>query len=84
MDKYLIAGLGNPGRTYLETRHNAGFLLIDRLVEAFSADGPEDRGNHLAWNAEIHGHEVCLIKPLTYMNVSGAAVASSATVTLTG
>jgi len=69
----LIVGLGNPGTEYARTRHNAGFMLIDRLSEAYSIR--MSRHGKGAWGAgRIAGAEVTLLKPLTYMNLSGQAV----------
>lgn len=68
-------GLGNPGRGYEDTRHNVGFMLIDRLGEAYEikCDKP---GWRSCWGSGvIAGEEVVLIKPHTYMNLSGDAVA---------
>lgn len=72
----LIVGLGNPGRDYEWTRHNFGFMLIDYLAR--SAGAPElKRGEcrALVGRAEIEGATVELIKPQTYMNLSGEAIA---------
>ena len=70
----LIAGLGNPGKEYAKTRHNAGFMVLDRLAEKCGAGIPS-----VKWNAEIRkvrigSENVLLMKPLTYMNESGKAV----------
>jgi PTH1 family peptidyl-tRNA hydrolase len=71
----LIVGLGNPGREYAETRHNLGFMLIDRLMER--AGGRRFRAESNAKVAEvtIAGRRVMLAMPQTYMNLSGNAVA---------
>ena len=70
----LIVGLGNPGREYELTRHNLGFLLIDRMMER--AGGRRFRGeaNADVAQVEVAGERVLLVKPLTYMNLSGNAV----------
>lgn len=69
----LIVGLGNPGSEYADTRHNAGFMLVDRLSceygIRFTVKGKGARGN-----GRIAGEAVTLLKPLTYMNRSGLAV----------
>lgn len=72
--KYLIAGLGNPGPQYELTRHNIGFLILDRLAEKHKADFSTTR---LADKSEvkIKGRQIHLIKPNTYMNLSGKAIA---------
>ncbi|MEW6127152.1 MAG: aminoacyl-tRNA hydrolase [Acidobacteriota bacterium] len=70
----LIVGLGNPGRDYEKTRHNLGFMLIDRLFER--AGGHRFREEASAEIAEVNlaGERIMLVKPLTYMNLSGNAV----------
>ena len=71
--KYLIVGLGNIGPEYAETRHNIGFMVLDYLAKKF--DGQFDTGRH-AFVAEIKtkGRTFVLVKPTTYMNLSGKAV----------
>ncbi len=71
--KYLIAGLGNPDTHYLNTRHNAGFLIADALAEACKASFSDARH---AWMAEAsyRGRKAVIIKPTTFMNLSGKAV----------
>ncbi len=72
--EFVIVGLGNPGPKYEETRHNAGFRTVDRLIKELSA-GPEKNKYHAAlYDAEIKGHKVLLVKPQTFMNNSGTAV----------
>jgi PTH1 family peptidyl-tRNA hydrolase len=71
----LIVGLGNPGPKYETTRHNIGFLCIDYLVEAYKASGPVIKNQAEVWTTKIDGEPALLIKPLTYMNLSGRAVA---------
>ncbi|MGI4849169.1 MAG: aminoacyl-tRNA hydrolase [Janthinobacterium lividum] len=68
----LIAGLGNPGPEYEQTRHNAGFWLVDVL--AGTRLPRESRFNALAGKTRIAGHEVWLIEPQTFMNRSGLSV----------
>jgi len=75
----LIVGLGNPGREYETTRHNAGFWWVDELVRRHSANFKADAKFHgLVAKANLHGHEVHLLKPQTFMNVSGRAVGTLA------
>lgn len=76
---WLFLGLGNPGRSYKFTRHNAGFLLVEKLSEEWSI--PLEKSSHLSlWGkGEKDGEEIILAKPLTYMNRSGEAVASLST-----
>lgn len=71
----LIVGLGNPGRQYEKTRHNAGFLFLDRLVEDSAASWvDESRFRGLVASCHVAGRKVFLLKPQTYMNKSGEAV----------
>ncbi|MDR1760792.1 MAG: aminoacyl-tRNA hydrolase [Fibrobacter sp.] len=70
---YLMVGLGNPGREYEQTRHNAGFLAIDTLADSSSW---KTQGNSLVQKKQIGKHEVILAKPQTFMNLSGGAVQS--------
>lgn len=73
----LIVGLGNPGREYELTRHNAGFLALDRLAEKFDLTWKTDaRANADIIEANLEGKKVIFAKPLTFMNNSGTAVAS--------
>lgn len=73
--EWLVVGLGNPGGEYRGTRHNVGFEVIDDLAERHRLK--LDRSKHRARIAigHIAGVAVCLVKPLTYMNLSGQAVA---------
>jgi peptidyl-tRNA hydrolase, PTH1 family len=72
----LIAGLGNPGPEYAETRHNAGFRFLDRLLAGRGAAlRSENRFNGRAVRLDIGGREVWLLAPDTFMNHSGEAVA---------
>jgi PTH1 family peptidyl-tRNA hydrolase len=70
-----VLGLGNPGPDYEETRHNAGFLLADRLAERWGFDPFRREGRIRVTRDMRAGQEVHLIKPQTYMNRSGAALA---------
>lgn len=73
---WLVAGLGNPDRKYLKTRHNAGFMAADELARLLGAQwepGPKKSESMMA-RAEAGGLRVLLLKPLTYMNLSGTAV----------
>ena len=71
---YLVVGLGNPGSKYAGTRHNMGFDTIDELVDRhrISSDGVKMKG--MSGRGIIGGERVILLKPMTYMNVSGEAV----------
>jgi peptidyl-tRNA hydrolase, PTH1 family len=76
---YLIAGLGNPGRDYAATRHNVGFVLVERLAARWSAawDARKRFSARLA-RPEWDGKKVILCQPQTFMNASGEAVAAVA------
>lgn len=71
--KYLIAGLGNPGPEYENTRHNIGFLVLDELVRILKGSWKDERHG---WVAEVKykGRQLTLLKPSTFMNRSGKAV----------
>lgn len=75
----IIAGLGNPGPKYEITRHNVGFLAIDRMIDDWKAMGPArtpsgmDSGE--VWQTTVEGEKVILVKPMTYMNNSGRCIA---------
>jgi PTH1 family peptidyl-tRNA hydrolase len=71
----LIVGLGNPGREYESTRHNVGFLWIDELARLQDLGFRSEAKFHgLTARGQLHGHEVLLLKPQTFMNVSGRSV----------
>lgn len=70
---WLIVGLGNPGKKYEFTRHNVGFLFIDRLSE-YLGIRLRDFGLYMLEKAIIDGKDLLLLKPMTYMNRSGEAV----------
>ena len=71
----VIVGLGNPGKQYEETRHNAGFMVIERLAKAWGAEARlESKFEALVAEAHFGGQKVILVEPLTYMNLSGRAV----------
>jgi PTH1 family peptidyl-tRNA hydrolase len=76
---YLIVGLGNPGARYHNTRHNAGFFVIDKLAEFFKIESFEFEDNYLYAVIDYEAadnivKQIVLMKPLTYMNQSGKAV----------
>ena len=71
---YLIVGLGNPGEEYTRTRHNLGFMLIDKLAAEAGANVKRKECQALVGNATIEGERVVLVKPQTFMNLSGEAV----------
>lgn len=72
--KYLVVGLGNPGREYAETRHNIGFKVLDALAAASGTFFSTDRLGDVA-TVKVKGHTLVLLKPSTFMNLSGRAVA---------
>lgn len=71
---FIIVGLGNPGRKYDGSRHNIGFDVIDALVDRYHIGGPERFGKSMIGKGRIGDRKVILVKPLTYMNLSGEAV----------
>jgi peptidyl-tRNA hydrolase, PTH1 family len=75
----LVVGLGNPGPEYRETRHNVGFLVADALAERWRvSDGWRERFDTLQAKTMVGGEQVIVAKPLTFMNLSGQAVAGLA------
>lgn len=70
-----IFALGNPGRRYLDTRHNVGWWLADRLSARWAAPPFRERGRALRTEARVEGASVVLLKPLTYVNRSGEVAA---------
>ncbi|HZW24790.1 MAG TPA: aminoacyl-tRNA hydrolase [Gallionella sp.] len=75
----LIVGLGNPGREYESTRHNAGFWWLDEFARLHNLSFRSEAKFHgLAARGQLHGQEVFLLKPQTFMNVSGRAVGALA------
>lgn len=75
----LIVGLGNPGAEYDNTRHNAGWWLLDALARQYGVMlSPESKFHGLAARARVNGDDVWLLQPMQYMNRSGAAIAALA------
>lgn len=72
----LIVGLGNPGMEYVQTPHNAGFMVIDRIAALCDVQMTNRRGRAQTAKARLAGHEVLLAKPETFMNLSGLSVAA--------
>lgn len=70
----LIVGLGNPGTKYLLTRHNIGFIVIDALAIAFGAGSFRDEMKAQTCKIKIDSHDCLLVKPQTFMNLSGESV----------
>ena len=73
MDKYLICGLGNPGDEYAGTRHNTGFMVLDAFAKASNIHFEDKRYGFVA-QTSIRGRKLFLLKPTTFMNLSGNAV----------
>ncbi len=71
---YIIAGLGNPGRKYVGTRHNMGFEAIDAVAAKYNIDIKKAKFNALYGEGIIEGEKVVLVKPQTFMNLSGEAI----------
>jgi len=78
LDRFLIAGLGNPGAQYEKTRHNAGFMVADAFARSYGASfQPWQKLGEYA-KLSVSGKEVFIVKPMTYMNLSGQMVSSLA------
>jgi len=73
---YLIVGLGNPGREYSASRHNVGFMVVDRLAEKLETSFRKVKMNALMTALRYNEERLILIKPQTFMNLSGQAVSS--------
>jgi len=71
---FVIVGLGNPGKKYENTRHNAGYVAIDALAEKYGISISEKKHKALCGTGVIEGNKVILIKPQTFMNLSGESV----------
>lgn len=76
---YLIVGLGNPGEQYRWTRHNLGFRVIDELIRRLGMGLRVGKGDYLAGKASYQGVELLLVKPLSFMNLSGRVVSELVT-----
>ncbi len=75
---HLVVGLGNPGEQYAQTRHNAGFMVVDYMAEKAGVTSWSLRSDALVADAMWGGKRVLFVKPQTYMNLSGKAVAALA------
>jgi peptidyl-tRNA hydrolase, PTH1 family len=73
-ESFLIIGLGNPGREYRETRHNIGFMLLDRLAATLGTRFTRMQSRALVASGNYHDRKVILAKPQTFMNLSGKSV----------
>ena len=76
--EWLLVGLGNPGDKYEGTRHNVGFAAIDQLAEELNVPVQKLKHRALTQSVELGGARVLLMKPITYMNLSGEAVGEAA------
>lgn len=74
LDTFLLIGLGNPGRDYRDTRHNFGFMLIDRIAVRLNARGMKVQSKAIVTDAIYEDRKLILAKPQTYMNLSGQSV----------
>lgn len=70
----LIVGLGNPGKEYERTRHNCGFMVVDELANKLNTEINQNKFKGLYTKVKYHGEDVILLKPQTYMNLSGESV----------
>jgi len=70
----IVIGLGNPGPEYSNTRHNIGFKSVDKLVRKWNASGPNKKSKGEIYDASISSEKVILVKPLTFMNLTGSCV----------
>jgi len=75
---YLIAGIGNPTKEYDKTRHNVGFSVIDVLADRYRIDISEKKHKALCGRGVIEGQKVLLLKPQTFMNLSGESIRAAA------
>jgi peptidyl-tRNA hydrolase, PTH1 family len=70
----LVTGLGNPGKEYAGTRHNAGFMVVDKLAEAFRISMDKNKFNTIHGKGKIKGNDIILAEPQAFMNLSGPPV----------
>lgn len=71
---FIIAGLGNPGREYMNTRHNVGWSALDVFASKYGIRVEDEKFRALTGKGVVDGRKVVLVKPLTYMNLSGEAI----------
>ena len=76
--KYIVVGLGNPDKKYRNTRHNTGFIAVDFIADELGSEISKKKFDSLISEVEINGEKVLLMKPQTYMNLSGVAVQKAA------
>ena len=70
----LIVGLGNPGNEYQNTRHNMGFMVIDKILDELKLNFTKNKHKGVYVQTKIKGEDVIILKPLTYMNLSGESI----------
>jgi PTH1 family peptidyl-tRNA hydrolase len=73
--RYIVVGLGNPGREYVENRHNVGFMVVDKLAEKHGLKFNKMMNKGIVALGELGSYKVALVKPQTFMNLSGECVA---------
>lgn len=73
----LIVGLGNPGKEYEMTRHNIGWMALDRLAKEWNIDVTKNKYRALYGEGTVKGEKVVLLKPMTYMNLSGESLSQA-------
>ena len=75
---FLVVGLGNPGSKYWNTRHNVGYAALDALAKDLGVTVDRVKFQGLTTQANLDGHKLILLKPTTYMNLSGQSVQAAA------
>lgn len=70
----LIVGLGNPGNEYTNTRHNMGFMVIDKILNELNLNFTKNKHKGVYVQTKIKGNDVIILKPMTYMNLSGDSI----------
>lgn len=71
---FLVVGLGNPGSEYAATRHNVGFMVVDELARRFGVSVDREKWQAHSAQVVLLGRQICFLKPITFMNLSGKAV----------
>ncbi|MBW6519494.1 MAG: aminoacyl-tRNA hydrolase [Desulfoarculaceae bacterium] len=71
---FLVVGLGNPGSEYAATRHNVGFMVVDELARRFGVSVDREKWQAHSAQVVLWGRQICFLKPVTFMNLSGKAV----------
>ncbi len=70
----VVVGLGNPGRKYAKTKHNVGFMVVDALVRKYNFSEFRNKYDYFIAEGRVENHDIVMIKPATYMNLSGNVV----------